>query len=169
MADAERILAWRNAPHIRAVMFTSGEIDMEGHLAWLRRTIARADAHAFIYEQARAPVGYVKLDDDGGGLWRWGFYIGAAEAPAGSGSRMLYLALDMAFETHGATRMQAEVRPGNAASLRLHEKLGFERIAAPESGTGGEAVTFELAGDAWLRRRIALSQALFAASGTNGT
>lgn len=157
LADARRILDWRNRPRIRAVMFTTGEIDWDGHCAWLARTIESPSAHAFIFEQDGRPLGYVKLDDLGEGRFTWGFYIGEEDAPTGSGGRMLFLALEAGFGPLGARVLEAEVKPDNVASVRLHEKLGFIRMVPEKEG----ALHFELARDGWQDRRIALSEALF--------
>lgn len=163
--DAQRIFNWRDRPAIREVMFTTGPLDWTEHLAWTRRTLADPDAQAFVFEQAGQAVGYVKLDRGADGWLRWGFYIGAEDALPGSGSRMLFLALDWAFAQQHAPGVAAEVLPGNAASLRLHEKLGFQRRDPdPDSA----AQHFVLTHSGWQAARIALSGALFTDSAENG-
>ena len=151
-------------------MFTTGKIDWETHLAWLERTVARDDTHAFIFEQDGIPLGYVRLDGARAARMSWGFYIGEPQAPAGSGSRMLFLALDEAFGPLGAIAIDASVRPENRVSLHLHEKLGFRRQVEEAKPAGGglvegmepAAVRFDIGRCSWHHSRAALSQTLFA-------
>lgn len=163
--DARLLIDWRNRPTIRQVMFTTGEIDWTEHIAWLERTIASDRSHAFIFEQQGIPLGYVKLDRTHADRMSWGFYIGAVDAPAGSGSRMLFLALDEAFGPLSAKRIEASVRADNAASLHVHAKLGFQRL---NNGPEKAAQHFEIDRSGWHHARIALSKTLFANSPQSG-
>lgn len=56
-----------------------------------------------------------------------GYWIGAAYARRGYMTRALRLALDHAFGPLGLHRVEANVRPENAASIALVERLGFRR------------------------------------------
>lgn len=163
--DARMILEWRNRPHIRAVMFTTVEIDWADHCAWLERTIDSESAHAYIFVQQGRDVGYVKLDALENGRMSWGFYIGEESAPAGSGSRMLYLALEEAFGALGACAVEAVVKTDNVASLRVHAKLGFRNKDV--ATTRSPAASFEITRDDWFGARAALAGALFAAGEEN--
>lgn len=56
-----------------------------------------------------------------------GYLLDPALWGHGLGRRMVALALDHAIESLGAQRIEAEVDPGNLASCRLLESLGFRR------------------------------------------
>jgi RimJ/RimL family protein N-acetyltransferase len=161
MADAERILAWRNQPHIREAMFTTGEISLEDHLAWMERTITDKQTHTFIYEDGGHPLGYVKIEEEGNGVWRWGFYIGHKAAVKGSGSRMLCLALDHIFDTCCGTNVKAQVKPDNPASIRIHERLGFIQTSEPNKQATDITLQYAITAPIWRQRRSNLIAALF--------
>lgn len=128
--DCERLLAWRNQTHIRAVSFSQGEIDPETHRAWFARVLARTDGLWCVFERGGLPLGHVNAVRDGEAptCWRWSFYIGATDAPPGAGTAMLGLMIE-ALRRRGDVRcVLAETLAGNGASERLHEKLGFARL-----------------------------------------
>ena len=56
----------------------------------------------------------------------WGFYTRPG-AQAGTGTRILYEALDLAFGELGLAKLNGEALATNTASLHLHEKCGFTR------------------------------------------
>ena len=62
------------------------------------------------------------------------FRSAAPDAERGTGSRMGRQALVWAFEHLGARQVVGRVLTHNAASLKMHEKLGFVR---QEGGQGG--------------------------------
>lgn len=159
LADAAQLLHWRNQPHIRKVMFTGDIIALETHVAWLEKVIASQTSHAYVYEINGEPAGYVKLDRLEDQIWDWGFYIGSPTAPRGSGSRMLFLALDEAFETFEADTVRASVKSENHPSLRVHARLNFTPAASAAQDPG--SVLLELRRDDWRTGRVAVSRALF--------
>ncbi|HUB79311.1 MAG TPA: GNAT family N-acetyltransferase [Bryobacteraceae bacterium] len=58
-------------------------------------------------------------------------YVAAAHRGQGLG-RQLLEALIAASETHGIWTLQAGIFPENAASIALHERLGFRRVGVRE-------------------------------------
>lgn len=131
-ADLERVRAWRNAPSIRAHMYTQHEIALDEHRAWWDRVKASSKFRFFIYEDAGTPLGYVAFSEIAprAATATWGFYT-APNAPKGTGSRMTFRAMDQAFgpQDNGLAlrKLSAEALGRNAASLRLHESFGFLR------------------------------------------
>ncbi len=125
--DADRVLAWRNDPRIRAAMTTAEPIAPAEHHAWLARVMAAESAVVTLFELDGEPVGFMQLSqlDRRNANARWGFYLRPQGAPPGSGSRMGYLMLRHAFEELGLHRVYADVIADNPASLALHRKLGF--------------------------------------------
>lgn len=121
------MLNWRNAPTVRANMYTRHEISMEEHLAWWARTQQRSDQKYFIYEYESTPlgvVGFTGIDSVNENAF-WAFYA-SPNAAKGTGSRMEGLALDHAFSNMGLHKIVCEVLAFNVAVLRLHEKFGFK-------------------------------------------
>jgi len=127
--DLELLLRWRNSERIRANMYTSHLITPAEHLAWFGRLSQDADSFAFLFEADGRPLGVVNLNHLD---WRnqrchWGFYLGEADAPRGSGTRMAYLALRHIFEELKLHKVIGEAFSFNAASIAYHKKLGFSQ------------------------------------------
>jgi ribosomal-protein-alanine N-acetyltransferase len=55
------------------------------------------------------------------------YQVGATYARQGYGSEMLRLALRHAFTTMGLHRLEANIQPGNTASIALVRKIGFTK------------------------------------------
>lgn len=125
--DEKRLLDWRNQAHIRAASFDQDPIDAATHAAWFAKARARPDAMYAVFEDQGRPLGHVALTPGDEGFWRWSFYIGEPDAPRGSGRAMLGLALTLLLAREDCRGVVAETLPGNRASERLHEALGFLR------------------------------------------
>lgn len=127
LEELELMLSWRNAPTVRANMYTRHEISLTEHLAWWARIQGRSDQQYFMYELDVLPLGIVAFNglDDLNKNSFWAFYA-APSAPKGTGSRMEYLALEYAFTKLGLHKLCCEVLAFNGAVIKLHEKFGFK-------------------------------------------
>jgi RimJ/RimL family protein N-acetyltransferase len=102
--------------------------------AWLDDTEAGARGGTLLRFAARRPgspalVGWVTLFriDPPRPRTEIGYLLDPALWGQGLGRRMIALALGHAVDGLGAQRIEAEVDPGNLASCRLLESLGFQR------------------------------------------
>jgi spore coat polysaccharide biosynthesis predicted glycosyltransferase SpsG/RimJ/RimL family protein N-acetyltransferase len=122
--DCEPVLRWRNDPVTRRFSFQTGELDEETHRAWFARRLQDPDSRLLIAEAAGVPVGQVRLDLAGERA-----VVNIAIAPeargAGHGGAALGAAVDLARQL-GLTRLDAEIKPENEASVRLFRRAGFE-------------------------------------------
>lgn len=125
--ELELMLSWRNAPSVRANMYTRHEISLAEHLAWWERIQNRADQQYFMYEYQENPFGIVAFNgiDNINRNSFWAFYA-SPEAPKGTGSRMEYLAIEHAFGSIQLHKLCGEVLAFNTPVIRLHEKFGFK-------------------------------------------
>jgi UDP-4-amino-4,6-dideoxy-N-acetyl-beta-L-altrosamine N-acetyltransferase len=125
-SELDLMRSWRNAPNVRANMYTRHEISSEEHLAWWNRTRQRADQQYFMYGKNTVPLGIVGFSaiDLINSNCSWAFYA-APDAPRGTGSRMEWLALEHVFGTLRLHKLHCEVLAFNAAVVALHEKFGF--------------------------------------------
>jgi RimJ/RimL family protein N-acetyltransferase len=132
MADADLLLAWRNDPATRASSFRSEEIPRATHLKWLERKLADNACAVLIVEEAGEPVGQVRLDADAHMA-----EIHVAVAPVARsrsiGRQALRAAVAQAPALLGVSRIKANVKPDNEASLRAFEAAGF-RIVTRDAG-----------------------------------
>lgn len=124
--ELELMRAWRNAPAVRANMYTRHEISQEEHLAWWAHISGRNDQQYFMYELAGVPSGIVAFTgiDKGRRNSSWAFYS-APNAAKGTGSKMEYLALEQAFEELHLHKLCCEVLAFNSAVIKLHQRFGF--------------------------------------------
>jgi len=125
--ELELMLSWRNAPNVRANMYTRHEISTGEHLAWWSRVQQRTDQKYFMYEMGGAPsgiVGFMGIDTDSRNS-SWAFYSSPA-APKGTGSKMEFLALEYAFHELGLHKLHCEVLAFNSPVIKLHQKFGFK-------------------------------------------
>lgn len=124
--ELELMLSWRNAPNVRANMYTRHEISMAEHLAWWTRIQQRDDQQYFMYEADGTPLGIVGFTgiDKTSENSSWAFYA-SPDAPKGTGSKMEFLALDCAFNQLGLHKLYCEVLAFNAPVIKLHQKFGF--------------------------------------------
>lgn len=133
-ADRQVLFDWRNQPHIRAASHDPAPLDPQTHADWFARCLERRDGFWRIYHEGRRDLGFVSATDRGRGLWQWSFYIGAADAPAGAGGRMLSCALRLLAETPGCDVVEGEVLDANKASAALHRRLGFQQVPCERPG-----------------------------------
>lgn len=178
-ADLAQVLEWRNAPQVRAFMYTSREISQAEHLAWFERLQHDASRCTWIFEADGEPMGVVNLTriDAATHEAHWGFYVRPG-APKGSGARLGRLALAQAFGQLALARLIGEVLASNEASLRFHRKLGFEheRVLTGhhhDGTTAHDVHVFSMTRAAWLgacpadtapQVALALARQLIAAS-----
>nr|WP_238373942.1 GNAT family N-acetyltransferase [Kingella kingae] len=150
--DCRLIFEWRNHADIRKFMFNTDELIWENHAAWFVKQLGNPYFIMLIYKVNGVAQGYVSFTRQSENIWEWGFYL-APTCPRGQGSRMGRLALAWAFAELGTAKVVGQVLPHNAASLKLHEKLGFFRSRNTSEGTQPEkdnVAQFELSSDKFL-------------------
>lgn len=162
------MLSWRNAPAVRANMYTRHEISEEEHRAWWARTCQRADQLYFMYEHETQPLGIVGITaiDLVNSNCSWAFYA-SPEAPKGTGSRMEYLTLEYVFGILKAHKLYCEVLAFNTPVLKLHQKFGFfvEGVFRQHHQVEGEFVDIHRLGlldTEWANKRVEMNNRLTA-------
>lgn len=124
-ADLACIRGWRNAPSVRAHLFTTQEISADEHRRWFDKLSVDTSRRLWLYERDGRALGFVQLSGVApGGIADWGFYA-APDAPRGSGRAMGRLALAKAFGEEQLHKVCGQTLAGNTASIRCHLALGF--------------------------------------------
>ena len=125
--DLEQVLQWRNLDRIMRLGYTDHVISMEEHRAWFGRVKDGLTALHFIFEHQGQPVGvaYFNQINRTHGTCTWGFYLGEADLPRGSGMILGYLALNHIFGAECLRKVSGEVFDFNEASQRFFQRLGF--------------------------------------------
>ncbi|WP_439437619.1 UDP-4-amino-4,6-dideoxy-N-acetyl-beta-L-altrosamine N-acetyltransferase [Salinivibrio costicola] len=173
-ADSDTLWHWRNRPAVRQFMYTQHEISHDEHKAWFSHMLANTQHRYFyiVYKrvdgQPDKPLGVVNLDlnSDNSTNATWAFYA-APDAPRGSGALMEFVALSLAFETLGVTRLNCEVLSHNQGVVRLHQRFGFretpqsrQRTFSLPEGKTVEIVCLSLSADEWQQGASALQTKL---------
>lgn len=162
------MLSWRNAPAVRANMYTRHKISEEEHLAWWTRTCQRTDQAYFMYEQESHSLGIVGITaiDIVNSNCSWAFYA-SPEAPRGIGSRMEYLTLEYVFGVLNLHKIYCEVLAFNTPVIKLHQKFGFivEGILRQHHQVDGKYIDIHRLGllhAEWEKKRIEMLNKLIA-------
>lgn len=174
-SDLDLMLLWRNSERIRACMYSDHLISVEEHRAWYQKVSREEFPSVLIFEYRGRPVGvksFSQIDRHNSRCF-WGFYLGEAEIPRGSGSVMGYLAQKYIFSVHNFHKLCAEAFAYNEPSLRYHRRLGFKEEGhfaqhIKKSGCYHDIVCFGILREDWLKQRDDLEQKVFALGGHNG-
>jgi UDP-4-amino-4,6-dideoxy-N-acetyl-beta-L-altrosamine N-acetyltransferase len=159
--DSERLLRWRNLPDVARWMKSTHEIGRSEHDRWFRGVLARERRIHWLILVDGEPVGTVNISaiDPGTRRCEWGLYLGE-EAARGTGAALgaSVLSLDLAFEVHGMSVVECEVKPDNDRAIALYERLGFQRAGHRQTG-GTELVLYEMSAQNWAAvRPVALDR-----------
>jgi RimJ/RimL family protein N-acetyltransferase len=130
---APRLAAFYNEPHNQAMLSHEDALtvaDVAAHY----RGLAREHARAFLLELDGLLVGDADLRHVEADRAEVAILIGERSIQGkGLGTRFGVMLHAFAFRTLGLRRLYATIIPANAASLRLFEKLGYERDDAPDA------------------------------------
>lgn len=122
MADAPRLLAWRNDPATRTASLTPDEVSRQDHMAWLEKTLASSARTLWIAESGISCVGTARLDIT---PERQELSWTVAPEARGKGYGRAIVSAALA-QTKGPVR--ARIRPENKASQAIARACGFTRV-----------------------------------------
>ena len=126
--DRDRLLEWRNAPHVAQYMYTDHLISWEEHARWFAGIGQDKNRKYWIIESNDVPVGLVNLYDidERNKRCSWAFYLGSEDGRgAGIGSQVECAILIHVFETMGFNKLCCEVLASNESVWGMHQKFGF--------------------------------------------
>ena len=130
--DSAQLLAWRNAPHVAAYMYTSHAISQAEHDRWFAAALTADDRRYWIIEAGGAGVGLANLTriDRVNRKCDWAYYLGETSTRGqGIGAEVEYIVLQHVFGPLGLNKLCCEVFVDNEAVWKLHESFGFTREA----------------------------------------
>jgi len=125
--DSEDIWQWRNDPTVRAASKEPAVISRDAHDTWFARVLADADRHLLIAEDADGAVGVLRFDiQDDAAL------VSIYLTPAGRGRGLAEAILKagegwLRSNRPELGRIEAEILPGNAASVAAFEAADYGR------------------------------------------
>ncbi len=159
--DSARVLAWRNAPHVSAHMYTDNAIGEAEHARWLTSALAAPDCRYWIILLDERAVGVANLVgiDPRNRRADWGFYLGEEAARgSGVGRAALYVLINQAFGPFGLRRLTCTALAENEAAWTLYESMGFVREGRlrdhiQKEGRFHDVLTFALLDQEWAAAR----------------
>jgi UDP-4-amino-4,6-dideoxy-N-acetyl-beta-L-altrosamine N-acetyltransferase len=166
--DADRILAWRNSPDVRAYMYTDHVISPEEHAAWFAAIPGDPRRAYWVIEANGAPVGLANLYDIDAWHRRcaWAYYLADPSVRGmGLGSFVEYWMLEEVFERRGLAKLWCEVLLSNEAVWRLHERFGFRQEArfrehVTKDGAPQDVLGLGILAGEWRERRPLMAERL---------
>jgi UDP-4-amino-4,6-dideoxy-N-acetyl-beta-L-altrosamine N-acetyltransferase len=128
--DKDRILSWRNAPHVAEYMYTNHEISQDEHNRWFARALVREDSRYWIIELDGKGIGLASIYgiDSLHQRCSWAFYLGDQDALGrGVGAFVEYWVLRYVFEVLQLHKLCCEVIESNLKIWQMHLRFGFVR------------------------------------------
>jgi [ribosomal protein S5]-alanine N-acetyltransferase len=138
MSDAPMLHQWLSDPQVMRYWSTLPHTDIAQTEAWVQLSLdamAKGEAQDFAVLFEGRVIGRVAF-------WQGdeiGFFFDPKMQGNGFAAEALRAIAAYGFETLGFTEIRADVDPDNAASLRVLERVGFQR-------TGTAEKTFEIGG-----------------------
>ena len=122
--DALDVLRWRNDPLTRSMSRDTSAIDEAAHLTWFAQALKDPRRLLLIAEADGRKLGMVRFDEVGR-AWEANINVAPEVRGRGLGAAMLQAGLTAFAELWPKTFVEAEIRPENAASIRIFETVGF--------------------------------------------
>ena len=130
-SDAADLIAANRASRSHHLPWVDSFIDQAGFDQWFARCLTGPNVGLVARERASgAVVGVVNLNEIVGGVFQSAYlaYYGMADfSRKGLMTDALRAAIDVAFGELGLHRLEANIQPGNHASIALVRRLGFRQ------------------------------------------
>lgn len=158
-SQLEMILAWRNAPHVRKMMFTQHLISNEEHCAWWNNLLHDQSESCRVYYFQGKPSGlvtYYNINPAEKECY-WGFFMNNEQFVNQQELLAAWLtlgkeAVTFAFNNLLSKRLLCETFVYNETVLKFNHLIGFKKINSYQrtvSGKSVEVITMELTKSNW--------------------
>ena len=124
--DAKMLFDWRNDPQTRANSISTGEVDWQGHVGWLDRSLSNPNRTIFIALNNEFPVGTIRFDSDPSKSEVELSWTVAPEA-RGKGYGQAMVQVGTKLPALKGQKILARIKPNNLPSIRIAEKAGFRK------------------------------------------
>ncbi|WP_215397891.1 GNAT family N-acetyltransferase [Rheinheimera oceanensis] len=119
LADAERLLHWRNDADTRRFSLNPEQVTELQHRHWLQQSLSNPQRRLYIAEYADQPVGTVRVDSTADSH-RISWTLAAEYRGKGLAKAMVKLLVSQLTGT-----IVAEILPGNTASVKVAQHAGL--------------------------------------------
>jgi UDP-2,4-diacetamido-2,4,6-trideoxy-beta-L-altropyranose hydrolase len=129
-SDCRLLFEWARDPEARAASFRSADISWDEHSHWFVERMQDPDSVIYIGENsAGEPVGLVRFQIRGDSAVL-SVNVSPGVRGRGWGRELITFSTNSLVRSRSVRRVDAYVKPGNEASVRLFEASGFRRAAA---------------------------------------
>ncbi|MBC7419434.1 MAG: UDP-4-amino-4,6-dideoxy-N-acetyl-beta-L-altrosamine N-acetyltransferase [Bdellovibrio sp.] len=127
LTDEEKwsVLRWRNHPDIRSRMFSSHEISLEEHLAFLNHL--KSDPTSLYWMVGDQGVVSLKRLDKKNGNAYLGIYKNPADTIKDSAKELMRVLLSVTFDQLNLHTLKLEVFSDNPRAVNFYNKCGFNQ------------------------------------------
>lgn len=125
-ANADLVLKWRNAPHVRANSLDSRVITQSDHKEFLERISLNDEQNFFLVyfgDQPQAVLNINRIDVTEG---NWGCYLGEGNIRPGLFPMLILIAGHLAFNRYQLGVLRSDVLSENEAPQKMNQFLGIE-------------------------------------------
>lgn len=164
--NADLVLAWRNAQHVRANSLNDEVIKREDHLRFVDGLKERTDRNFFIVHIQGAPVAVLNVNDHDG-IGSWGCYLSGGEdrtVRPGIFPILIGIAGVIAFELLTCQELHSDVLEANLSPQTMNSFLGIplteRRVEIRPSGQEIPVVCYALSKDMWPPVRSKINKVL---------
>ncbi|WP_052207592.1 bifunctional UDP-2,4-diacetamido-2,4,6-trideoxy-beta-L-altropyranose hydrolase/GNAT family N-acetyltransferase [Sinomonas humi] len=138
LSDAAQLFHWRNDPSVRAASRSTGELQWDGHVAWLERALQRPDVVLLLAEAEGLAAGTVRFDAHGDRDWEVSITLAPPARGRGIARTILNKAEERFRRDHPEATLHAVMRTSNEPSYRLFVGAGYEGgVARRETSDDG--------------------------------
>ncbi len=128
--DCKLIFDWANDKDVRNNAINQNAITWEDHCTWFSKILFSPDSSIFILTINKMPAGQIRLDKNAKG---WFITYSVDKAQRGKGIGKMLITKGIEHVPNGD--IFALVRCENIASIKVFERLGFDKLKEEKSGT----------------------------------
>ncbi len=128
--DKDAFQLWRlaNDSTVRANALSPEPIPYRRHLEWYSRKLSLRDTRIWVLELANTLVAQARYDRISADVAEIDYAVAPGFRGRGLGAEALKRSGELAFDALGVERLRGVVVEDNTASVRVFEKLGYERV-----------------------------------------
>jgi hypothetical protein len=144
--NADLVLSWRNAEHVRANSLDEMIIEKDAHLGFVERLASKSKVDFFVVVIDGNPEAVLNVDASGETA-QWGCYLSPRNAPKpGIFPLLIMIAAHLAFNRYGLSELRSDVLEHNIAPQKMNAFLGIpvagRKTVTRASGTQIEVLQY---------------------------
>ena len=133
LSDSQMLFNWRNDPLTRSMSRNNNQIHFFDHEEWLKDSLSNRDKVIYIVEIDYQPIGVVRFDKLDEYKYEVNIDINSEFRGNNYGFKVTAMGINQIQKDRGAKEIFSTVKKVNLPSLKLFERLGFQRKNSDET------------------------------------